>query len=45
VPDTLQGGHWVITDTMGNGVSFTLSFAAEPLDLRYDGVDMCGWSV
>ncbi len=40
VPDTLQGGHWVITDTAGNGVSFTLSFAAEPLDLRYDEVDV-----
>lgn len=40
VPDTLQGGHWVITDTAGNGVSFVLSFAAEPLDLRYDGVDV-----
>ncbi|MCA0454929.1 MAG: hypothetical protein LCI00_13225 [Chloroflexi bacterium] len=40
VPDTLQGGRWVITDTGGNGVSFTLSFATEPLDLRYDGVDV-----
>lgn len=40
VPDTLQGGRWVITDTVGNGVSFTLSFATEPLDLRYDGVDV-----
>jgi hypothetical protein len=40
VPDTLQGGRWVITDTTGNGVSFTLSFATEPLDLRYDGVDV-----
>jgi len=40
VPDTLQGGRWVITDTTGNGVSFTLSFTTEPLDLRYDGVDV-----
>ncbi|MBL8163208.1 MAG: hypothetical protein JNJ61_14570 [Anaerolineae bacterium] len=40
VPDTLQSGHWVITDTTGNGVSFVLSFATEPLDLRYDGVDV-----
>lgn len=40
VPDTLQGGRWVITDTAGNGVSFTLSFATAPLDLRYDGVDV-----
>jgi hypothetical protein len=40
VPDTLQSGHWLVTDTAGNGVSFTLSFAAEPLDLRYDGVDV-----
>jgi hypothetical protein len=40
VPDTLQGGRWVITDTAGNGVSFVLSFATEPLDLRYDGVDV-----
>jgi hypothetical protein len=40
VPDTLQSGRWVITDTGGNGVSFTLSFATEPLDLRYDGVDV-----
>jgi hypothetical protein len=40
VPDTLQSGHWIITDTAGNGVSFTLSFAAAPLDLRYDGVDV-----
>ena len=40
VPDTLQGGRWVITDTAGNGVSFTLSFTTEPLDLRYDGVDV-----
>jgi hypothetical protein len=30
----------MITDTAGNGVSFTLSFATEPLDLRYDGVDV-----
>ncbi len=40
VPDTLQGGRWVITDNAGNGVSFTLSFATEPLDLDYDGVDV-----
>ncbi|MCA9902938.1 MAG: hypothetical protein KC547_03700 [Anaerolineae bacterium] len=40
VPHTLQSGHWVITDTAGNGVSFALSFAAAPLDLRYDGVDV-----
>jgi len=40
VPDTLQSGHWVITDTLGNGVSFVLSFATEPLNLRYDGVDV-----
>jgi hypothetical protein len=40
VPTTLQNGHWIITDATGNGVSFTLSFAAEPLDLRYDGVDV-----
>jgi hypothetical protein len=40
VPDTLQSGHWVITDTVGNGVSFALSFAAAPPDLRYDGVDV-----
>jgi hypothetical protein len=40
VPDTLQGGRWVITDTAGNGVSFVLSFAPEPLNLRYDGVDV-----
>jgi hypothetical protein len=40
VPDTLQNGRWVISDTVGNGVSFTLSFATEPLDLRYDGVDV-----
>jgi len=40
VPATLQSGHWVITDTNGNGVSFVLSFATEPLDLRYDGVDV-----
>jgi hypothetical protein len=40
VPDILQSGHWVITNTAGNGISFTLSFAAAPLDLRYDGVDV-----
>jgi hypothetical protein len=40
VPDALQSGRWVITDAAGNGVSFALSFAAEPLDLRYDGVDV-----
>jgi hypothetical protein len=40
VPHTLQSGHWVITDTAGNGVSFALSFAAAPLDLRYNGVDV-----
>jgi hypothetical protein len=40
MPDTLQSGRWLVTDTAGNGVSFTLSFAAEPLDLRYDGVDV-----
>jgi len=40
VPITLQSGRWVVTDTAGNGVSFTLSFAAEPLDLHYDGVDV-----
>ncbi len=40
VPDTLQGGRWVITDTAGNGVSFVLSFATAPLDLHYDGVDV-----
>jgi hypothetical protein len=40
VPDTLQGGRWIVTDTAGNGVSFTLSFASEPIDLRYDGVDI-----
>lgn len=40
VPDTLQGGRWIISDTTGNGASFALSFATEPLDLRYDGVDV-----
>jgi hypothetical protein len=40
VPETLQGGRWVITDTAGSGVSFALSFAASPLDMRYDGVDV-----
>jgi hypothetical protein len=40
VPDTLQSGRWIVTDTAGNGASFTLSFATEPLDLRYDGVDV-----
>jgi hypothetical protein len=40
VPATLQSGRWLITDTAGNGISFTLSFATEPLDLRYDGVDV-----
>jgi len=40
MPATLQGGRWIITDAAGNGVSFALSFAAEPLDLRYDGVDV-----
>lgn len=40
VPDTLQSGHWIITDTAGSGVSFALSFAAAPLNLRYDGVDV-----
>ncbi len=40
VPDTLQGGHWVISDAVGNGVSFVFSFVTEPLDLRYDGVDV-----
>ncbi len=40
VPRSLQSGRWVITDTAGNGVSFALSFAAAPLDLRYDGVDV-----
>lgn len=40
VPDTLQGGRWVITDSAGNGVSFAVSFATAPLDLRYDGVDV-----
>jgi hypothetical protein len=40
VPATLQSGRWIITDTTGNGVSFVLSFATEPLDLRYDGVDV-----
>ena len=40
VPETLQGGRWIITDTAGNGVSFALSFAAAPLDMRYDGVDV-----
>ena len=40
VPDTLQGGRWIVTDTTGNGVSFTLAFASEPLDLHYEGVDV-----
>jgi len=40
VPDALQGGRWIVTDTTGNGVSFTLSFATEPLNLHYDGVDV-----
>ncbi|MEO8608802.1 MAG: hypothetical protein ABI690_13005 [Chloroflexota bacterium] len=40
VPRTLQSGRWLVTDTAGNGVSFALSFAAPPLDLRYDGVDV-----
>jgi hypothetical protein len=40
VPDTLQSGRWIVTGTAGNGVSFTLSFATEPLDLHYDGVDV-----
>jgi hypothetical protein len=40
VPESLQNGRWLITDTTGNGVSFILSFATEPLDLRYDGVDV-----
>ncbi|MCK6579763.1 MAG: hypothetical protein L6Q98_16850 [Anaerolineae bacterium] len=40
VPDTLQSGRWIVTDTAGNGVSFTLAFATEPLDLHYDGVDV-----
>ncbi len=40
VPRTMQSGRWLVTDTAGNGVSFTLSFAAPPLDLRYDGVDV-----
>jgi len=40
VPDTLQSGRWLVTDTAGNGVSFTLSFTAAPPDLHYDGVDV-----
>jgi hypothetical protein len=40
VPRTLQSGRWLVTDTAGNGASFALSFAAPPLDLRYDGVDV-----
>jgi len=40
VPRTLQSGRWLVTDTAGNGVSFTLSFAVPPLDLRYDDVDV-----
>jgi hypothetical protein len=40
VPRTLQSGRWLVTDTAGNGVSFKLSFAAPPLDLHYDGVDV-----
>lgn len=40
VPDTLQGGRWMVTDPAGNGVSFALSFDTAPLDLRYDGVDV-----
>lgn len=40
VPRSLQSGRWLITDAVGNGVSFTLSFAAEPLDMRYEGVDV-----
>src|SRR5690606_29404391 len=40
VPDTLQGGRWVITDAAGHGVSFALSFATAPLELHYDGVDV-----
>jgi hypothetical protein len=40
VPAALQGGRWVMTDTTGSGVSFTLSFATAPLDLHYDGVDV-----
>jgi hypothetical protein len=40
VPDPLQNGRWVVSDTAGNGVSFALSFATEPLNLHYDGVDV-----
>lgn len=40
VPRALGSGRWVITDTAGNGVAFTVSFAAPPLDLRYEGVDV-----
>lgn len=40
VPRTLGGGRWLVTDTAGSGVTFTLSFAAPPLDVRYDGVDV-----
>jgi hypothetical protein len=30
----------LVTDTAGGGAAFTLSFAAPPLDVRYDGVDV-----
>lgn len=40
VPQTLHSGRWLVTDLTGNGVSFTLSFAAPPLDVHYDGVDV-----
>ena len=40
VPRTLQSGRWLVTDTAGRGVSFDVTFAAPPLDLSYDGVDV-----
>jgi hypothetical protein len=40
VPRSVQSGRWLVTDTTENGVSFNLSFAAPPLDLHYDGVDV-----
>ncbi len=40
VPGSLTNGHWLVTDSAGNGVSFALTFAAPPVAQPYDGVDV-----
>jgi hypothetical protein len=40
VPRSLHGGRWLVTNSAGHGVSFSLSLTAPVPDLRYDGVDV-----